>query len=365
VILYRMLTGKLPFEGPNSMAVIYKQVTELPKPLYEISPDIPALLNAVVMRAMEKEPDRRPSDVMTFARELSAAVKVVTEQEFQKVFLNATDEDLDAAVLLTLDVSRVNHDSAPDQFRSGTADANSLRVISSEKRVAYSPSENESTKTELEGIPSVSLPILAPTYLHGRFPECDIGSVVHTLIGLELTGSLLFYTDSAAAAQIAKSTDNENLPSPFCSIYFERGSIDRAKLGVRIGAEAFFQLLQMPVEGSYILRPALLFEDLERLDTIIANGEELWKEAINLKMELEEYLEIFPNLLAQIEVCTERLEWEDRATLDLADSIWQLASQPETDLALLLAKAPCCNAKTYRVLTLLLSTEQVRLIDPF
>src|SRR5205823_3939251 len=105
IILYRMLTGKLPFEGPHSMAVIYKQVTEMPKPLYEVVPDVPKIINAVVMHAIEKDPDKRPPDVTTFARELSAAVRTISDVEFQKAFQNATDDDLEAAVLLTLDES--------------------------------------------------------------------------------------------------------------------------------------------------------------------------------------------------------------------------------------------------------------------
>ena len=182
----------------------------------------------------------------------------------------------------------------------------------------------------------------------------------HTLIGLEVTGSLLFYTASDLARDLARNRASHDLPPPFCAIYLDRGNIERAKLGVRYGAEAFFQLLQMPVEGSYIFRPALLLDELQGLEPIIVSGEDLWQEAIGLRMELEEYLEIFPNLLAQIELCSEELKWEDKTTLGLADAIWNLL-QPDSDLAILLAKSPCCNAKTYRILTLLLSTGQIRL----
>jgi eukaryotic-like serine/threonine-protein kinase len=360
IILYRMLSGKLPFEGPNSMAVIYKQVTEQPRPIYDVAPDVPAVLNAVVMRALDKDPDKRPPDVITFSRELSAAIRAITEQEFQKVFLNATDEDLDAALLLTLDVSRSSHESGPGKMLQDSDSASQFRSLTAERaNTTDFASINEPTKSSTRELVSTAL----PSYLNGRFPECDIGSVVHTLIGLEVTGSLLFYTASDTARDIVRRRGSLDLPFPFCSLYLDHGNIERAKLGVRTGAEAFFQLLQMPIEGSYIFRPALLSDELKDSEPIIASGEDLWQEAISLKIELEEYIEIFPNMLAQIELLTDYFIWDDKATFALAEIIWNLLLHPDSDLAIIMAKSPCCNAKTYRVLTLLLSMGQIRLIE--
>ncbi|MEW6733559.1 MAG: serine/threonine-protein kinase [Acidobacteriota bacterium] len=370
IILYRMLTGQLPFEGPNSMSVIYKQVTEPPKPLYEVAADIPALLNAVVMRALEKDPELRPPDVITFAHELAASVKVVTEQEFQKVFLNATDEDLEAAVLLTLDVSgspldrsgRFRFDPNSGKLRLFSGDLSQAEVHEAHAvDIIPDPDSPEPPIEHTGSFAAISTAVHNP--LHGRFPECDLASVIHTLIGLRVTGSLLVYTTSGAARDLVKNNSHEALPPPFCSIFFDQGNVHTAKLGVRMGSEAFFQLFQMPVQGSYIFKPALLIDELHNLEPITLSGEDLWQEAITLKIELEEYREIYPDLLTQIEVCSERLIWKDKSTYSLADTIWYLLQQGEPNLAKLLAKAPCCNAKTFRIITLLLSTEQIRLIE--
>lgn len=101
IILYRMLTGKLPFDGSKASIVVMKQITEKPKPIYNIRANLPAVLNAVVMHALEKKPENRPQSVMELAAELESAVRAVTEQELQKVFLDATEDDLEAALLLT------------------------------------------------------------------------------------------------------------------------------------------------------------------------------------------------------------------------------------------------------------------------
>ena len=58
-VLYEMLTGRQPFEGGDPLAVAYKHVHEVPIPPTSIEPSIPPGLDAVTLRAMEKEPAAR------------------------------------------------------------------------------------------------------------------------------------------------------------------------------------------------------------------------------------------------------------------------------------------------------------------
>lgn len=59
VVLYEMLTGRVPFDDSNPVTVAYKQVREDPIPPSVIDPDIPPTLEAVVMKAMAKNPANR------------------------------------------------------------------------------------------------------------------------------------------------------------------------------------------------------------------------------------------------------------------------------------------------------------------
>src|ERR1700704_4182769 len=59
VMLYEMVTGEKPFPGQNITTVIYKIVNEGPVPPRQINPSIHPGISAVVMRALEKEPDQR------------------------------------------------------------------------------------------------------------------------------------------------------------------------------------------------------------------------------------------------------------------------------------------------------------------
>jgi serine/threonine-protein kinase len=59
IILYEMLTGRVPFEGESAVAVAMKQVSEQPLPPSRINPQVPPALDAVVMRALAKDPGNR------------------------------------------------------------------------------------------------------------------------------------------------------------------------------------------------------------------------------------------------------------------------------------------------------------------
>jgi serine/threonine-protein kinase len=59
VMLYEMVTGEKPFPGQNITTVIYKIVNEEPVPPRQIDPSIHPGISAAIMKALEKEPERR------------------------------------------------------------------------------------------------------------------------------------------------------------------------------------------------------------------------------------------------------------------------------------------------------------------
>jgi eukaryotic-like serine/threonine-protein kinase len=69
-VLYEMLTGRPPFGGESPVAIAYKQVNEPPVPPSQLSPDVPQGLDAVVMRALAKNPANRYQSAREFADDL-------------------------------------------------------------------------------------------------------------------------------------------------------------------------------------------------------------------------------------------------------------------------------------------------------
>ncbi len=59
VVLYEMLTGRLPFDGESPIAVALKHLYEEPPPLRQVNPEVPEWLEGVVRRAMAKRPEER------------------------------------------------------------------------------------------------------------------------------------------------------------------------------------------------------------------------------------------------------------------------------------------------------------------
>ena len=73
VVLYELLTGRVPFDAESPVTVALMQVNEPPIPPMEIKPDIPPALDAIVMRAIEKDPARRFADADEFIAALESA----------------------------------------------------------------------------------------------------------------------------------------------------------------------------------------------------------------------------------------------------------------------------------------------------
>ncbi|HEY8041516.1 MAG TPA: protein kinase [Polyangiaceae bacterium] len=71
-VLFRALTGRLPFEGEDALSVLAKILLERTPRLRDFSPLVPPALDALVGRMLSKEPDGRPRDGAALVAELDA-----------------------------------------------------------------------------------------------------------------------------------------------------------------------------------------------------------------------------------------------------------------------------------------------------
>lgn len=74
VILYEMLAGRAPFEGDTPLSVAVKHKSERPKDPREFNPQIPESVSQLILRCLEKRPERRFESAQKMSSELDAAL---------------------------------------------------------------------------------------------------------------------------------------------------------------------------------------------------------------------------------------------------------------------------------------------------
>lgn len=70
VMLYEMLTGKAPFQGPNPFAIMNDRLLNNPIPPRELDPSISPQLQEIIYRALERDPKNRYATAKEFAHDL-------------------------------------------------------------------------------------------------------------------------------------------------------------------------------------------------------------------------------------------------------------------------------------------------------
>ncbi|MFA7399099.1 MAG: protein kinase [Sideroxydans sp.] len=83
VTMYRMLTGKLPFDAANNYSMIYQIMNIEPPAASTFRPEIPAALDAIVQRAMCKDVAHRYQTWDEFARDLVSFISYEVPQQEQ------------------------------------------------------------------------------------------------------------------------------------------------------------------------------------------------------------------------------------------------------------------------------------------
>jgi serine/threonine-protein kinase len=73
VVLYELIAGKAPFESPTPMRVVMSHIQDSPPPLCPLRPDLPPAAEAVVLRALAKDPAQRFGKAGELAQALERA----------------------------------------------------------------------------------------------------------------------------------------------------------------------------------------------------------------------------------------------------------------------------------------------------
>ena len=78
--LYDLLTGRVPFDGDDAMAVIHGHIARAPAPPSQLNPKIPAVVSAIVLRLMAKDPEQRYQSAQGVANDFETCLATLTDQ---------------------------------------------------------------------------------------------------------------------------------------------------------------------------------------------------------------------------------------------------------------------------------------------
>ena len=103
VVLYEMITGRLPFEGDTPVSVAIQHINSIPLSPRELDPEIPEALEAITMKAMAPDPDNRYADADEMLEDLEEFRKnpsinfdygvsepLIAESDVEKTQIHAT-----------------------------------------------------------------------------------------------------------------------------------------------------------------------------------------------------------------------------------------------------------------------------------
>jgi serine/threonine-protein kinase len=74
-VMYELLTAKRAFPGDNHFSIMYKIVREDPKPMSDVRPEIPQILEKIVQKALAKDPNQRYQSCGDLAYDLRVALR--------------------------------------------------------------------------------------------------------------------------------------------------------------------------------------------------------------------------------------------------------------------------------------------------
>ena len=107
VVMYEMVTGKVPFDSDTPVSVALKHMQEEPIEPIKINPSLPKSVNDIIMKAMKKDKDQRYASATEMLKDLEQALKTPDES-----FVN---DDTTKTIVMNVANNRSSKDEEDDE----------------------------------------------------------------------------------------------------------------------------------------------------------------------------------------------------------------------------------------------------------
>src|SRR5881394_3746751 len=120
IVLYEMLTGAVPFTGDTPVEIAMKHLSTIPEPPSKLREDVPHDLDAVVLRALAKDPDQRYSSAEEMDADLARVARGVAVSQKTEEAMTQVLAGVGAATAATM-VTRPRTVTTPPAYRPPAA----------------------------------------------------------------------------------------------------------------------------------------------------------------------------------------------------------------------------------------------------
>ncbi len=219
VIAYELLASKVPFEGETPLAIYLKHVREIPPSISQINPLVTSQLEAVIHRALEKDPNKRFPTCISFSQALREAVDATETKQYQdliaraKVALVANDPEtarplIESATQIRPDETRALladlqiHERAKQSYQNASEALNTARASAQAlKAEKYTSSDPQNLLTRLAAHPTPAWKILLL-----RWRPALLLTLILGLLGVILGLADVTYTSLTPAGALRQAT---------------------------------------------------------------------------------------------------------------------------------------------------------------
>ena len=127
VVMYEMLTGRVPFDADTPVSVALKHMQETPEEPIELNPNIPEAVNQIIMKALKKEPELRYQNATEMLEDMKMALKNPSGD-----FVEQREYDPTAATQ-KIDTQRIKTLEQENQNRKGKKEGKFKKFIKNHK----------------------------------------------------------------------------------------------------------------------------------------------------------------------------------------------------------------------------------------
>jgi CRP-like cAMP-binding protein len=194
--------------------------------------------------------------------------------------------------------------------------------------------------------------------LQGSLFYFDLATVIQTLINTQESGLLTIY--SVGRGLIRSMAWSTSIGAyPIGQVYLENGNVRCAWSGQLSGEEAFFQLFQAELNGSFAFEQGAKMEDRPENEMITRPSMNLVIEAVRIKDELAKLQEMLPEQTTTFQMNRPSLVSSNPQYYIAVDAMYRLLLERPVSIIELLDSLPCCYYTTYCLIKEFLDTGQI------